>query len=325
MALAACASDEPEAVAESGVWSVAEPADVGVEPQRLRRLASSLDRDYPGVSGILVARHGRIAFERYRNGTTAATKFPIYSITKTVLSMLVGVAVGAGDIANMDSLLGDVLPESVVAAEDQRVQEVTFRQMMTMTAGWKDEPVSGKNMLLKAINRRLARDPGERWAYDNGTAHIISAAVARATGFTTREYARQAIFQPLAIAPGKWPTDAEGIHLGSTGLELSVRDLAKLGELYLREGEWEGERLIHRRWIQASTKDWVSTDDPRYGFGYFWWVHRPTKSYAGFGFGGQVLWVAPAQDVVVAITADPRREPRVQELITELVLPAVSD
>jgi len=225
----------------------------------------------------------------------------------------------------MDQLLGDILPAEVVAAEDQRVQEVTFRQMMTMTAGWADSEVEGNNVLIQLINRRLSSPPGERWQYDNGTSHIISAAVSRATGFPTREYARQGVFQPLAIVSGEWATDADGIHLGSTGLEVTVRDLAKLGELYLREGKWKGDTIVHRRWVEASTKDWVTTDVPEFGYGYYWWIHRPTKSYAGIGFGGQLLWVNPAKDLVVAVASDPRREPRVRELVTRFILPAVGD
>jgi CubicO group peptidase (beta-lactamase class C family) len=272
-----------------------------------------------------VARNGRIVYERYRNGNSAATKFPVYSVTKTVIGMLVGVAVGSPeqDISNADQLLGDILTPEVVAAEDQRVQEATLRHLLTMRAGWPDEQVTGRNLVLKAVNRRLARPPGKKFEYDNGSAHLMSAVVSRATGFTTTEYARQGIFQPLGIVPGEWERDSDGIALGSTGLHLTVRDMAKLGELYLNEGRWEGKQIVHARWVAASTKSWVDTDNPNFGYGYYWWIDKPTRSFVAIGYGGQLVWVNPAKKVVVAVTSDPAREPRLRTLVTQMILPAV--
>jgi CubicO group peptidase (beta-lactamase class C family) len=307
------------------VWSTAAPADEGVDERLPQRLNAALEREYDGIQGILVSRNGRIVYERYRNGSSAATKFPVYSVTKTVIGMLVGVAVGSPehDISNADQLLGDILTPEVVAAEDQRVQEATLRHLLTMRAGWPDQQVTGRNLVLKAVNRPLARPPGRKFEYDNGSAHLMSAVVSRATGFPTREYARQGVFQPLGIVPGEWEEDSDGIALGSTGLHLTVRDMAKLGELYLNEGRWEGEQIVHARWVAASTKSWVDTDDPKFGYGYYWWIDKPTRSYVAIGYGGQLIWVNPAKKVVVAVTSDPAREPRLRTLVAQMILPAV--
>jgi CubicO group peptidase (beta-lactamase class C family) len=239
--------------------------------------------------------------------------------------MLIGIAVGSHeqDIGNADQLLGDVLTAEVVAAEDQRLQEATLRDLLTMRAGWRDVPITGKNQVIRAINRLLVREPGKAFEYDNGSAHIMSAVVSRATGFPTGEYARQGLFQPLGIVPGEWAKDAEGVEFGSTGLTLSVRDVAKLGELYLNEGRWQGEQIVHTRWVRASTKSWTDTDNPNFGYGYYWWIDKPTKSFVAIGIGGQLIWVNPAKNVVVAVTSDPAREPRLRTLVTQLILPAV--
>jgi CubicO group peptidase (beta-lactamase class C family) len=246
-------------------------------------------------------------------------------VTKTVVAMLMGIAVGSPerDIGNADQLLGDILTAEVVGAVDQRVQETTLRHLLTMRAGWRDEQVTGRNIVLRSINRRLAREPGTAWEYDNASAHIIAAVVSRATGFDLREYARQGLFQPLGIVPGEWEQDAEGIEFGSTGLHLSVRDMAKLGELYLNAGEWQGRSIVHSRWVQASTKSWTDTPDPNFGYGYYWWIDKPTQSYVAIGFGGQMLWVNPAKRLVVAVASDPQREPRLRTLVSETILPAV--
>jgi CubicO group peptidase (beta-lactamase class C family) len=301
------------------------PADENVDAKLPAQLDAALSGEYDGIEGILVSRDGRIVYERYRGGKTAATKFPVYSVTKTVIGMLIGVAVGSHeqDIGNADQLLGDILTAEVVAAEDQRVQEATLRDLLTMRGGWHDEPIVGKNQVLKAINRQLAREPGKKWEYDNGSAHIMSAVVSRATGFPTGEYARQGIFQPLGIVPGEWAKDAEGVEFGSTGLTLSVRDMAKLGQLYLNKGEWQGKQIVHPRWVQASTKSWVDTPDPNLGYGYYWWIDKPTKSFVAIGYGGQMIWVNPAKNLVVAVASDPAREPKLRTLVTEKILPAL--
>ena len=137
----------------------------------------------------------------------------------------------------------------------------------------------------------------------------MSAVISRATGFPTGEYARQGLFQPLGIAPGEWAKDAEGVEFGSTGLTLSVRDMAKLGELYLNKGEWQGKQIVHPRWVQASTKSWVDTDDPNLGYGYYWWIDKPTKSFVAIGYGGQMIWVNPAKNLVVAVASIPPASP----------------
>lgn len=278
------------------------------------------------MRGILVARNGRIVLERYYGGAGAVDHFEVYSVTKSVVSMLVGISIVERNIGTVEQLFGDYLHEAATAAEDERVAEITIKQLLTMTAGFPDEQATGKNILLKLITlRRLAHPPGTKWEYDNGSAHIVSAIVHRAAGVSARQYAQQKLFGPLGIEPGAWPTDAEGINLGSTGLTLTLRDMAKLGELYLREGRWRDRQVVPKRWVELSTRDRVDTDDPDVGYGYYWWIGRKTKSFAAIGFGGQIVAVHPEQGLVVAIVSDPKNPPDTRELINERILPAVED
>lgn len=247
-------------------------------------------------------------------------------MTKSVVSMLLGLAVYQGYIETVEKLFGDFLPEMVSAAEDQRLSEVTVKQLLTMTAGFRDTQATGKNILLKLVTlRRLARPPGVKWEYDNGSAHIVSAIIHRTTDVPTKQYAQQTLFGPLGIRPGAWPPDAEGITLGSTGLRLTVRDMAKLGELYLRQGVWRGEQIVPKVWVELSTKDRVDTDDPNLGYGYFWWIGRQSNGFFAIGFGGQILAVYPEKDLVVALTSDPRNPPDTRTLLNDRILPAVGD
>lgn len=277
------------------------------------------------MRGILVARHGRIVLERYYGGRDAADRFEVFSVTKSVVSMLFGPAMLEGNIGTVERLVGDFLPEAVTAAEDQRIQEMTLKQLLTMTGGWRDTQATGKNILLKLLTlRRLARRPGTKWEYDNGSAHIASAIIHRVEAIPTRQYAQEKIFRPLGIKPGEWPADAEGITFGSTGLTLTLRDMAKLGEFYLRKGEWQGRQIVPKRWVELSTKDRVDTDDPNLGYGYFWWIDRKTKSYLAIGYGAQIVAVTPEKDLVVAIVSDPANSPETRKL-RERILAAVED
>jgi CubicO group peptidase (beta-lactamase class C family) len=292
---------------------------------RIAAVERSIPNEFAGVRGILVARGGKAVLERYYGGKTEATKFETYSVTKSVISMLVGIAVSQGYIGTVEKLFGDFLPEAVSAAEDQRMGEVTMKQLLTMTAGFSDSQATGKNILLKLVTlRKLTHPPGSKWEYDNGSAHIVSAILHRTTELPARVYGQDVLFRPLGIRGGAWPSDAEGITLGSTGLTLTVRDMAKLGELYLREGVWEGRQIVPKIWVDLSTRDRVDTDDPNVGYGYFWWIDREAKGYAAIGFGGQVIAVYPERDLVVAVTSDPQNPPNTTTLL-DRILQAVED
>lgn len=311
-------------MSESGKWATASPADEGVDAERLEAVEESIPREFAGVRGILVARHGRVVLERYFGGTNENTQFEIYSVTKSVVSMLVGIGIVQRNIGSVEQGFGDFLPEMTSAAEDERMNEVTLKQLLSMTAGFRDTQATGKNMLLKLVTlRKLVRPPGTKWEYDNGSAHIVSAIVHRTSGVPTKQYAQETLLGPLGIRPGAWPTDAEGITFGSTGLELTVRDMAKLGELYLRKGVWRERQIVPKIWVDLSIKDRVDTDDPNVGYGYFWWIGRETKSFAAIGFGGQIIAVFPEQDLVVAITSDPAKAPDLRTLLNERILAAV--
>lgn len=313
-------------MAQTGDWATTSPGDEGVDGDRLQAVEDAIPQEFPGVRGLLVARHGRIVSERYYGGRDAQDHFEVFSATKSVVSMLVGIAIVERNIGTVEQLFGDFLPESTTAAIDQRMQEVTLEQLLTMTAGFRDTQATGRNILIKLVTlRKLVRPPGTKWEYDNGSAHIVSAIVHRSAGIPTKQYAQEKLFTPLGIQPGEWPADAEGITFGSTGLTLTLRDLAKLGELYLRKGEWRGRQIVPKVWVELSTKDRVDTDDPNLGYGYFWWIGRKTKSFAAVGYGGQIISVYPEKDLVVAIVSDPANPPDTRTLLTERILPAVED
>ena len=286
----------------------------------VERAAAAVADEAPGVRALIVMREGEPLLERYYGGASAAEPFETHSITKSVLSLLVGVAIAEGDLPGVDARVGDLL--DVPRNADPRVRDITLRQLLTMTAGWDDEPVRGPDVVAALLERPLARAPGARWTYDSGSAHLVSAMLARATARSAAQYAEEKLFSPLGIQPLDWPADPQGVTSGGAGLVLRARELALLGELVRNDGRWGDERLVPAEWVRESTRRQVDTDDPDLGYGYLWFVNGRLGVYAAVGYGGQLLAVAPEADAVVVVTGVPEAAPD-QRRVLELLLPAL--
>jgi CubicO group peptidase (beta-lactamase class C family) len=301
----------PAPVSEAGVWSFAEPEQVGLDKNTLVQAEAKVRGEMPGVHAILVARHGRIVLERYYHGLPADQPFPVYSITKSVVSALAGIAIAEGKIRGIDERLSQLLP-----VRNATVGAIELEHLLTMTGGWHDASVRAAPNVVRAIMARpLAREPGREWEYDSGQSHLVSAVISRATGQSAALYAQRKLFRPLRIERPEWAADPQGVSDGGGVLSLKVRDLAKLGELYLRGGRWRGRQLVPERWVRVSTRAHVATDDTLVGYGYLWWIGKQPNSFAAIGYGGQMVSVLPAQDLVVVVTADPSPPPDTRRLL----------
>jgi CubicO group peptidase (beta-lactamase class C family) len=248
-------------------------------------------------------RRGRLVFERYYHGATADQQRNVFSVTKSVVSALVGIALRDGDLRSLDQRLVDFFPEKLERSTDEGVRTITLRDLLTMTAGYRSEQVFATDDWVRTLmNRPLASVPGVTWAYDDGSAHLVSAVLTKATGTSVESFARRKLFGPLGIRPGLWTSDGQGHSLGSTGLHLRPRDLLALGRLYLQNGKWHGRQIVPASWIHTSTATQTSIPGG-YAYGYLWWVNTgPHKGFLAQGARGQIVAVYPRYDVVIAIT-----------------------
>jgi CubicO group peptidase (beta-lactamase class C family) len=294
-------------VEENGVWPTAAPADVGLDDEALRRLDAEMPTTNPDVLALLVARDGRLAFERYYGGATVSERFDLQSVTKTVVSVLVGMAIADGRL-ELDATLAEVFPSQIAAAVDPRVRRITVRQLLTMTAGWDSaSPVDfafAIDPVRVLLGRPLVDRPGRRFLYDNGSYHLLSAAVSAVTERTAAGFARARLFGPLGVGDSPWQADDSGLSLGPGGLYLHARDLAKLGQLFLNEGRWDGRQLVPERYVRESTRPQSEGGPPggtRYGYG--WWISSSPAGFQATGYGGQTLLVLPGLDLVVVLLA----------------------
>jgi CubicO group peptidase (beta-lactamase class C family) len=319
LAIAGCGSRTPAPVEQTGVWRLVPAAREHVDSKRLAAAGAWADRGVPSLNALSVARNGRLVFERYYHLGAASQREPILSITKSVVSTLVGIALADKTLKTLELKVGDVLGDDVPKGADPRVRSITLRELLTMTSGFGSaatDPLgeggnayrTTPNWVRTILGSPLARPPGTSFAYDNGNAHLVSAILQRATGTTTAAFARKKLFLPLRIDPGSWWADRQGVTDGAMGLQLEPRDLAKLGELYLRHGRW-GERQVVPSWyVREATSARVPITDtfPGLGYGYFWWTYQGTvfpRLFLAIGSGGQLLIVAPTLDAVIVLTS----------------------
>jgi CubicO group peptidase (beta-lactamase class C family) len=196
------------------------------------------------------------------------------------------------------------------------------------------------NWFRYALDRPRVEKPGQVFNYSTGTSQLLSAVLQDATGMSALEYADMALFKPLGITQREWPADPQGVTIGGAELQLTTRDMAKFGYLYLNAGRWDDRQIVSTDWVRDSLKQHVTVmpdlegNYPPLGYGYLWWL-RPQAGYASamaVGYGGQYVYILPALDLCVVMTgrltdipemfAD-NRMIRSFNVVEEFIVPAV--
>ena len=298
-----------------GDWKLVPADQVGLDAGRLERTIQDIG-ELEGLQGLLIARHGHLVAERYFRNAAGHRLHNLKSASKSVLSALAGLAVEEG-VLQLDQPIADVLLEAA-DLDDQRKQAITVRHLLTMTSGLESTSfrnygswVASRNWVRAALARPLEAAPGTRFSYSTGGTHLLSATLSRAAGRSTHDFAREHLFDPLGIRRSAWARDRQGVHMGGNNLSLLPRDMLKFGQLYLNRGRWRGEQLLPWQWVDQSTRPGLVGPRGRGriygGYGYLWWLRgsRERGAYIASGYGGQYIYVAPAEGlVVVAISTE---------------------
>ena len=277
-------------------------------------LAARIGGQLTDVQSVVVLHQGHLAFEHYRAGITADTLQDTQSVTKSVLALLFGQAMADGAVRGPRELVAARLPEMLRVGADGRVRSLRFEHLLGMTAGWAGEQTARRDRdddLRQIVRRPFVADPGTRFAYDNGAANLLALALDNVLGQPLSDYARQRLFAPLGIHRFTWRRGARGHDLGALGLSLSTRAMARLGELVLAEGQWQGRALLPRDYLRAATERQNAGGAPLHAaYGYLWWVastapsrRAERRTAMANGYGGQWVYVYPPLDLVVAATS----------------------
>ena len=284
--------DSPPSAAVATLGPLLPPATSGADLAVDQGLAAALDQEfssdeYADLRSVIVLAQGRTAYERYFQ--SAATDYhQVFSVTKSVISALIGIAIAEGAIRGVEATLAELLPEH---AKDMTPAGAgtTLEQVLTMMGGFNDDwPGPDDPDWVADILGKQTSDPGSAWMYSSNSGHLASAILAQATRTPVLEYARAKLFDPLGIPstpaaqlavnePGAfdgpgfgWAVDPQGINLGGYGLRLRAQDMAKLGLLYLADGLWQGEQVVPADWVHRATTQQADTTDA--GYGYLWRV-----------------------------------------------------
>lgn len=313
-------------------WQVESAPSVGLELAALCRLGPRLqDWKEADVHAVLVVRHGKLVYENYFTGSDeplgsqarsvtfdAAAKHDLRSIEKTIVSLLVGIAIGQGRISGIDQPVLPMLAEyaDLRSAEKDRI---TLRHLLTMSLGlaWNEDlPIfdphnNETKMYFSSDPVRYALDqpvefpPGTAYRYDSGSVIVLGALLEKATGQKLDDFARTALFAPLGITDFEWAHLRAGVA-SPYGLRMRPRDLAKIGQLVLNQGAWHGKQIVPADWVQAAITPQINGQQ-LYFYGYLFWLGRSLLRgqevdwAAGVGLGGQRLFIVPALDLVVVV------------------------
>lgn len=293
-------------VASTALAGADEPA--GLFPGLVEE-AAGLER----LHSLVIAVGGEPVVSRAFRGPGPNEPANIKSLSKTVLSVVVGMAIERSVFTGVDQSVTELL--DVPEGAGDRVAEVTIGHLLSMQAGlqrtsgrYYGEWVNSDNWVDYALSRPFVAEPGGKMLYSTGSYHLLSAALTRSTGRSTLEIIRDWLGDPLGIEIHPWLKDPQGIYFGGNDMRLSPMALLKIGELYRNDGVHGGERLLSQEWIEQSwTQRGTSryTDD-RYGYGWFVTDLGGHRAYYGRGFGGQMLYVFPDLDMTVVMTSDPQ-------------------
>jgi CubicO group peptidase (beta-lactamase class C family) len=252
------------------------------------------------------------------------------SITKSVVSLLYGIALDRGLVPTPDASLLDQFPDHADLVSDAQRAAQRISHVLTMTLGtdWNEDipytdPANSEIMMEQAkdrirfiLERPMIGAPGSRWTYSGGCAALIGALIAKGTGLPLAEFARQTLFEPLGISHVEWAAGEDGSHSAASGLRLRPRDLLRIGEMILGNGEWGGQRIVSAGWLQDSFRPAISTGDG-IDYGRLWWLGEapvpalggPQNWIGGFGNGGQRLWMMPATGIAMVVMSGNYNKP----------------
>lgn len=307
---------------------------------RAESLEKIIKADYDNIAGIVVLKNGDTAYENYFNGCSADSRLHVFSVTKSIVSILIGIAMDKGCIKSLDQRLLEFFPEYEVKKGENTIQSITLRQLLTMTAPYKFKfrryvkYFSSPDWVKFSLDLLGGRGRlGEfRYAPLIGP-DILSGILVRTTGQSVLDFARENLFSPLGISVEKsiifnskqeqlafnnatdingWAADPKGINAAGWGLGLSAMDMAKIGRLCLNGGVWDEKHLVSASWIDESTREHSRWTKPNLPYGYLWWVLE--SGFAAMGDGGNTIYVNTQKGLVVSIASlfKPKAKDRIE-------------
>jgi len=328
-------------------WQTSSLNDEGVDAEKINELMHRIligDDSVKNIHSVLLVKDGRLVLEEYFYGTHRNHLHPIQSDTKSIVSILMGIAVDKGLIETIDQPILDFFPEMTPAKLNADKRAITIEHLLMMAPGlqcrdsyrykWRglSEMRQSADWTRFILDLPMAEAPGTRFEYCNGASFLLSAIIQKATGIRTLEFAEKHLFNHLGIKDLRWPADPQGVTIGWGEMRLKPRDMAKIGYMMLKGGQWRGRQIVSRNWVRESTQPHIKAG--AYEYGYQWWRGNAVKDNRvidaiwAWGHGGQFIFVLPALDLVAVFTAKHYENPGFSErafnMLTSYIITAVT-
>ena len=332
--LGACSdaiAPRPAPIDLTGAWRTASASSQHIDSAALAH-AFGQAANTLGLRTLLVARNGFLIAEYYHPPVTVDSLSDVRSVTKSITSMLIGIAIRNGQLPGVTERLDQLIPPHIATMRSDEAA-ITVENLLTMTGGWQWNEWTANDYNLWALapdqidyllGRPLANPPGTTFTYNSAAVHMLGVGLTVATGMKESDYALWYLLGPLGIADIAWETDDRGYNNGAAGIQLRTRDLAKIGQLVLQNGRTGSTQLVPADWLNTSLTVHEAIQD-QYGdvrglnYGYLWWL--TDRFWLAWGFRGQYIYIVPSQQlVVVATSALDAPEPSDAEAISVLNL-----
>lgn len=308
-------------------WRTDLPENHGINVNKLNE-ALEFAENGTNAWSLLIIKDGYLVSENYyqdgiRNGGQNLA-YDVQSVTKSFISTLVGIAIDRGLLPGVDQPINEMMPDFFSDDPDDWRNSITIEDSLTMTWGydwpgdyfladpehplwlWEQEA----DRFDAALNRDQGAEPGAKFVYDSTSSHFLSGLIAKETGMSTRAFADKYLFTPLGIKqitgePVKWRQDPDGYYEGGFGLQITPRQMAKLGYLMLNKGNWGGKQIVSSDWVTKATSSQVEVgiSDGLGKYGYQWWLNKDGSHFHALGYGGQLILVEPKLNLVLVMTS----------------------
>ena len=291
------------------------------------------------LNSLIISWKGEVVAERYYRGMRANRTVNVKSVSKSLLSPLVGIAIRDSLLEGVHQNLTELLPEysDVIAASHR--DEILLHHVLSMTTGLEGTSfqnygawVASSDWVKFALERPAVCPPSSCMTYSTGNSHLVAVILAQASGKDLRSYAREVFFRPLGIALPTWDRDPQGYYLGGNNMALRPRDMLRIGELFLNEGRWGDQQVVPAAWIKRMWDVYAVSPWNGHRHGYYWWSRTFGGEHTHFawGYGGQYIFIVPSLDLVVVMTSSLYNRPRggnhnriVQDFLSDEIIPAI--
>ena len=288
--------------------------------------------DHITVHSVMLVQHGKVIAQRWLNGASEDQPHVMHSVSKTFTAIACGMAIEEGKLRLEDKVV-DIFPEQLPDTLSENLKAMTVRDLLTMTCGQVREASAVREGDGDWVTGFLAADveyePGTYFAYNSLGTYMVSAMIQKVTGEKMNDYLNSRLYEPLHIEKPVWEESPQGINCGGWGLYIKTEDMAKVGQLLLDKGQWNGRQLISREWVEEMTEYQVSTKRPvdkradwTQGYCYFMWccTHNGVRAD---GSEGQYIIVLPDLDALIVLTSDSSLYQPYLDIVWEYLLPAL--